>query len=171
MQDWVALLKGVNVGGGNKVPMADLRALAAGLGWQNPRTYIASGNLVFGAAEGDHAGALRAAMAARMGVDVPVFVRSGAALCADLAACPFPDAGKLLHLFWCWSPPDIDAATYAALKVPSETLIADGDRLWLHTPAGFGTSQLAGKLHKVVSGTDMTARNLNTLRALVAMLD
>jgi uncharacterized protein (DUF1697 family) len=172
MQDWVALLRGVNVGGGNKVPMADLRALAAGLGWQKPRTFIASGNLVFAAPDGDHGATLRAAIAARMGVDVAVFLRSGAALRRDLAACPFPDVpGNALHLFWCWSPPVIDAAAYAALKAPSETLLADGDRVWLYAPDGIGRSKLAEKLHKVVLGTDVTARNLNTLRALAGMLD
>jgi uncharacterized protein (DUF1697 family) len=172
MQDWVALLKGVNVGGNNKVPMAELRAIAAGLGWQDARTYVASGNLMFRAGSGDHARTLRAAMAAQMGVDVPVLIRSGPALRADLAACPWPDApGKAVHLFWCWSPPVIDAAALDRFRAPSEALVADADRLWLHAPEGIGRSVLAAKLDKVVTGTDLTARNLNTLRALVGMLD
>lgn len=174
MQDWVALLKGVNVGGNNRVPMADLRAIAAELGWGAPQTYIASGNLLFraGGAANDLGAALRGALAARLGVDVAVFLRTGEALRADLAACPWPEApGKAVHMFWCWSVPVVDAGLLAALRAPSETLLADGDRLWLHAPDGIGRSKLAEKLHKVVTGTDMTARNLNSLRALVEMLD
>ena len=55
MDDWVALLRGVNVGGGNKVPMADLRALAVDLGWRDVRSHVASGNLVFRTAGEDAA--------------------------------------------------------------------------------------------------------------------
>ena len=102
---WVALLRGVNVGGGNKVPMAELRALAEGLGWREARSYIASGNLVF-VAEGEAAGlatALRMAMAREMGVDVPVYVLSAAEVARALADCPFaPEKGNLCHV-WSYS--------------------------------------------------------------------
>lgn len=174
MQDWVALLRGVNVGGGNKVPVADLRRLAGGLGWTGLRTYVASGNLVF-RAEGEAAtlaDALRAAMRDGIGVDVPVVVLSGDAMREALAACPFdPEAGKQVHVLFLFGPVTVDEVLRDSLCAPSETLVMDGTRAWLHAPEGFGTSKLAAKVDRVIRGAPMTGRNLNTLRALVEMLD
>jgi uncharacterized protein (DUF1697 family) len=174
MQDWVALLRGVNVGGGNKVPVADLRRLAGGLGWTGVRTYVASGNLVF-RAEGEAAtlaDVLRAAMRDGIGVDVPVVVLSGDAMREALADCPFdPEAGKQVHVLFLFGPVTVDEVLRDSLCAPSETLVMDGTRAWLHAPEGFGTSKLAAKVDRVIRGAPMTGRNLNTLRALVEMLD
>ncbi len=174
MQDWVALLRGVNVGGGNKVPMADLRRLAEGLGWTGVRTYVASGNLVFRAEgqAGALADALRDTMRDGIGVDVPVVVLPGDELRDALAACPFdPAAGKQVHVMFLFGRVTVDEALSDSLRLPSETLVMDGTRAWLHTPEGFGTSKLAAKIDRVIRGAPMTGRNLNTLRALVEMLD
>jgi uncharacterized protein (DUF1697 family) len=174
MQDWVALLRGVNVGGHNKVPMADLRRLADGLGWTGVRTYVASGNLVFRAKgqAGALADALRAAMKEEIAVDVPVVVLPGDAVRAALAACPFdPEEGKQVHVFFLFGPVTVDAAQLLALRRPSEQLVVEDTRAWLHTPEGVGTSKLAAKIDRVIRGASMTGRNLNTLRALAEMLD
>lgn len=170
-QSYVALLRGVNVGGNNKVPMADLRALATGLGWQDVRSYIASGNLVFRAGAGDHAAALRAAMVDQMGVDVPVFVIRGDELRAVEASCPFaPDDPRHVHGFFSDAPAVIDHDVVAQYRVPSEEVAQRGNVIWLHTPEGFGTSKLAGKWTRAITG-DVTGRNLRTIRTLVEMLD
>lgn len=177
MGRWVALLRGVNVGGANRVPMAELRALAEGLGWGRVETLIASGNLVFDAEGEGLAEALRGAMAARMGVDVAVLVLAGADLAARVAACPFdPLAGKEVHGFFLFGPARIDGEELARWKAPRETVAMDGPTVWLHAPDGIGRSKLAERLHKVVVAAGpvpgpvpMTARNLNTLRTLVEM--
>ena len=174
MQHWVALLRGINVGGHNKVPMADLRQLCAGLGWAGVQTYVASGNLVFaatGTAQG-LADTLCRAMAAQMGVDVALIVLPGAAIRAALDACPYdPQAGSHVHIFFLWVDPALDWAVYEALRRPDEALSVQGRIAFLFAPDGIGRSKLAQKLHQVVTGTAMTARNLNTLRKLVEMLD
>jgi uncharacterized protein (DUF1697 family) len=170
----VALLRGVNVGGGNRVPMAALRELAEGLGWTGVRTYIASGNLVFSAEGAVEVLALdlRRAMVAGMGVDVPVLVLPGAAVRQALAACPWPEAaGNRVHVMFPWGPVTVDRELCADLSTAGEELVVEGGRVWLHTPNGFGTSKLAEKLSRVVRGAEMTARNLNTLRKLVELLD
>ena len=140
MADWVALLRGVNVGGANTVPMAELRALAEGLGWANVRSYIASGNLLFEAQAGDHAETLRAAMVAQMGVDVAIRVLAGHEIDAAAAACPWDVKGNLVHVFFCWDRPVIDGALRDALIAPDEELVVQGNRVWLYAPchAGFG---------------------------------
>ena len=174
MAQWVALLRGINVGGHNKVPMADLRRLCAGLGWTGVQTYIASGNLVF-AAEGEAGGlalALHAAMIAGMGVAVEALILPGAAVRSALADCPFdPAQGKRVHAFFLWAVPVLDLAVYEALRLPNEQVAVLGQVAWLHAPDGIGASKLAEKFGHVVTGTQMTARNLNTLRKLVEMLD
>ena len=168
---YVALLRGVNVGGNNKVPMADLRALAGGLGWQDVCSYIASGNLVFRAGVGDHAGDLRDAMVKQMGVDVLVVVLEGAALRAALAGCPFaPDDMRVVHGFFSAAPVAIDQSVVETYRAASESVVQQGHVIWLHTPDGFGTSKLAGKWTRAVKG-DVTGRNLRTIKTLVEMLD
>lgn len=166
------MLRGVNVGGGNKVPMAELRALCAGLGWENVHSYIASGNLVFEAKgqAAELAEALRAAMVARMAVDVPVLVMPADAVAQALENCPFtPEKGNLCHAFFLWADPVVDWAAYESLKIASEELAVLDRVAYLHTPDGFGRSKLAQMLGRVITGTDMTGRNLNSLRKLVEM--
>ena len=171
---YVALLRGVNVGGGNKVPMAALRAACADLGWKNVRTYIASGNLIFDS-DGDRpalARDLQGLMREKMGVDVPVLVLSGEELRRVLSGCPFEvQDGKHLHCAFHWLDASLDQDLYESLKIPSEAIKVDGKIAWIHTPEGFGRSKLAEKLGKVLSQREYTARNLNTVRKLVEMLD
>lgn len=174
MQEYVALLRGVNVGGGNKVPMADLRALATGLGLRDVQSLIASGNLVFRATLDPDALAalLQSAMAAHMGVEVPVLVLDARTMRAALADCPFdPAKGAHVHVFFLFSDPVVDWQAYAELKAADEELVVGGCCGWLHAPSGIGRSVLAGRMHKVLTGAQITARNLNTLRRLVEMLD
>ena len=79
MRTYVALLRGINVGGGNKLPMVDLRRIAEGLGWQDVRSYIASGNLVFRSEGAVDAQELHDALAAETELNIPVLVLEGRA--------------------------------------------------------------------------------------------
>lgn len=172
MQAYVALLRGINVGGNNKVPMPELKALAGSLGWQNAKTYIASGNMTFAAEAGDHAATLQTAMNKEFGLDIPTLVYDRRTFNSLANSCPFdPDEGKHVHGFFCFSTPTIDHDALAQFIANSETLTAKGDVVWLHAPDGIGRSKLAEKMHKVITGTDTTARNLNTIRKLQEMLD
>lgn len=167
MLTWVALLKGVNVGGHNRVPMADLRAAAEALGWCDVRTHLASGNLLF-RADGD-AGGLEQAVQALLPVTVPVFVMQAHALRDDVAACPFaPAEGKLCHGYFSRGEVALDQALLDELT-EDEQVSVQGHVVWLHTPSGFSQSKVADKWARVTRGGEMTARNLNTLRKLVDM--
>lgn len=170
---WVALLRGVNVGGANRLAMADLRAIAGDLGWRDAATYVASGNLMF-AAEGRAdvlATTLHDALVERLALDVSVIVREGADLKADLVACPYePEDDRQVHLFFLFGTPSPDHSLLADLKRPDEALTIGERTAWLHTPGGFGRSKLAERVTRVL-GCDATGRNLRTVRALVKMLD
>ncbi|MEU5523530.1 DUF1697 domain-containing protein [Streptomyces sp. NPDC047860] len=175
---YAALLRGVNVGGGRKVPMAELRAVIGGLGHDDVRTHLQSGQAVFSSGRGDEeslAGELAAAIERHFGFAVDVIVRDHAYLKAVADACPFP-AGTLepkqLHVTYFSEPvtaerfAEIDPAVY----LPEEFRL--GDRvLYLYAPNGLGRSKLAEHLSKprINKGLVATSRNWNTVTKLVEL--
>ncbi|EGX55726.1 hypothetical protein SZN_31404 [Streptomyces zinciresistens K42] len=178
MTTYAALLRGINVGGGRKVPMAELRTLMTGLGLDGVRTYLQSGQAVFGTDRGDEeslAAELTAALAGRFGFDVDVLVRDHAYLSAVAEQCPFPAAeleGKQLHVTYFSGPvgaerfAEIDEAAF----LPEEFRL--GDRaLYLYAPNGLGRSKLAEYLSRprLNRGVIATSRNWNTVVRLVEM--
>jgi uncharacterized protein (DUF1697 family) len=174
----VALLRGINVGGTRKVPMARLRALCAGLGWADVATYIQSGNVVFSAA-GD-AGALERALEeaieAAFGFSVPVIVRSAAEWRLYAPDNPFLEAARdepnrlMLHL--AKQPPASGAEeAIAARAAAGEAVRRLGDALWIHYPAGAGTTKITPALLDRAAGSPVTARNWRTVVTLQEMLD
>ena len=186
MATHVALLRGINVGGKNKVAMADLRALVTELGHTDVSTYIQSGNVLFSAApDGDCAAmavVMAEAIAARLGVSSPVVVVSADELAGILAANPFPDEPdpKRVHAVVLSEPPgpDLSAKLDAALaqstaKGARDELTAVGRTLYLHTPDGFGNSDLSATVMRIVSmpkaGTTGTARNWATMTKLLEL--
>ncbi len=174
MTKFVAFLRGINVGGNRKVPMADLRQIcAAKTAGTGVRSYIASGNLVFEAegAPEEHAVAIKDGIEEAFGFDVPVLVLDEAAMKAVLDGCPFPrDAGKLVHAYLCYDDPELDLDGVDALRAPTEQVAVLGRTVWLHAPDGIGRSKLAAKVERLI-GVDATARNLNTVIKMVSMLD
>ena len=171
---YVALLRGINVGGHNKLPMADLRATATECGFGDVQTYIQSGNVVFtsrlGAAK--VATTLHDAILAESGVDSRVVVRTAADLDAVVADNPFLARGaddKLVHVCFLYeeSTPTLDAVdpkTYAPEQV--EVL---GAHAYLHTPNGMGRSKLANETMMRKLGIQGTARNWRTVTTLAEM--
>ncbi|MFE5806525.1 DUF1697 domain-containing protein [Streptomyces sp. NPDC056491] len=175
---YAALLRGINVGGNKKVPMAELRTVLEGLGHGDVQTYLQSGNAVFSSAQQDPAvlgRELEAAIEGHFGFRVACLVMDGAYLRAVAEACPFPAAeleGKQLHAtFWSEQPgQERFAALDEASFLPEEYRL--GDRvLYLYVPDGLGRSKLAEALARsaVVKGIDVTTRNWNTVAKLVEL--
>jgi uncharacterized protein (DUF1697 family) len=175
---YAALLRGINVGGSRKVPMADLRTLMEGLGHDGVRSYLQSGQAVFTAGHGDEeslAAELTAAIEKRFGFPVDVIVRDHAYLKAIVDDCPFPAAeleGKQLHVTYFSAPVDADrfAEIDRTAHLPEEFRL--GDRaLYLYAPNGLGRSKLAEHLSRprLNKGVIATSRNWNTVVKLVEM--
>jgi uncharacterized protein (DUF1697 family) len=180
MASHVALLRGINVGGHKKVPMAELRDLVASLGHTGVATYIQSGNVLFTAAEADTeklAAELESAIADRLGVACSVVVLSRDELAEVLSANPYTGEPnpRLVHVVFLNGepPPDVlDRLAKAAGKGSRESVTATPRALFLHTPDGFGTSELGKALNGVRSpGLTATARNWATATKLLAMCD
>lgn len=172
----MALLRGINVGGNKKVPMAQLRELAAGLGWRDAATYINSGNLVFTAngAPESLARQLAAAIAAEFGFEVPVLVRSGKDLARDLAGCPFADAlpERAAHLHVGYGQGTLRASQVAQLepyRASAERVVVCGQAVWIDFANGVARSKLTSAVLDRVFGGTVTLRNHNTLAAIVAL--
>lgn len=165
----VALLRGINVGGGRKVPMAELRAVAEGLGLKRVRTLIASGNLIF---EGEVSEPkLEEAVQSHFGFSVDVMIRTAAQWSAYVAGNPFPHeaeaAPKFLHLF-IGKQPSAEAALewLAARAAPEEKVAGQGDALWIYFGNGAGRSKLAAGAKPGL----WTGRNWRTVLAIEEML-
>ncbi|MEU0085211.1 DUF1697 domain-containing protein [Streptomyces sp. NPDC006274] len=175
---YAALLRGINVGGAKKVPMAQLRAVLDGLGYADVATYLQSGNAVFSSEETDEnvlAAALEQAIEKEFGFRVDTLVRGAGYLRAVAEACPFPAAsleGKQLHVTFFSGPVTADrfASVDAAAHLPEEFRL--GDRvLYLYAPDGLGRSKLAATLSRPGLLKDLvgTSRNWNTVVKLVEM--
>jgi uncharacterized protein (DUF1697 family) len=172
----VALLRAVNVGG-RKLPMAELRALCAGLGWADVATYIQSGNVVFTAKGEPEAleAALEAGIEKRFGFAAPVIVRTAAQWADYPKGNPFPQAAKdepnRLMLLLSKAPPARGAeAVIQARAANGEQVKRAGDALWFHYPEGAGTSKLTPSLIDRAIGSPGTARNHRTVVTLEEML-
>lgn len=178
MTTYAALLRGINVGGHRKLPMAGLRRLMTDLGHDGVRTHLQSGQAVFSTGQGDEellAAQLAQAIEKEYGFFVDVLVRDHAYLKAVAEACPFPaadlQAGQL-HVTYFSAP--VTAERFAELDpaahLPEEFRL--GDRaLYLYAPDGLGRSKLAERLsgRRIDDGLIATTRNWNTVLKLVEL--
>lgn len=170
MKTWIALLRGINVGGNHKLPMKDLVKAMEKAGYENVQTYIQSGNVVFQSATRpkDEIGKL---IHKAFGFHPEVFVFSMDDFKKIAKKNPFkPDEGKAVHFFFCDpAPKNVDYALLDSLKAPSEEYKLIGAVFYLHAPDGIGRSKLVEKMGKAFKGINMTARNLNTINKLLEM--
>jgi uncharacterized protein (DUF1697 family) len=173
----LALLRAVNVGG-RKLPMAALRELCSGLGWQDVATYIQSGNVLFEASGKDAAleQALEAAIVAKFGLDVPVVIRTASEWAKLAASNPFEktarEAPNRLQLLVAKRPPARDAAeTLMARAQDGEQVVAVAGGLWFHFREGIARSKLTPKLIDKACGSPATGRNYRTVVKLKEMLE
>jgi uncharacterized protein (DUF1697 family) len=173
---FVALLRGVNVGKANRVPMAELRALLSGLGYADVATLLNSGNAVFRATDGAparHAADISAALAARLKVDVPVIVMSARDLAAVIAECPFevePSGHARLLVAFVQAPGALRAlASIEELVVPPERFAIGPNAAYLLCAGGIAGSRAANVLLGR-AGRIATTRNMATVLKLQALL-
>ena len=163
----IALLRGVNVGTGRKVPMQDLRALFETLGHRNVRTYIQSGNVVFSARTGAQdrvRSAIEQAIEREFGFDVAVLLRTPADLTKVLDRNPFGADAYVTFL-----DEQLDRARVAALDAapyrPDE-FVVDGRNVFVRCPNGYGRTKINNTFFERKLATKATTRNLKTVTTL-----
>jgi uncharacterized protein (DUF1697 family) len=186
MPTHVALLRGINLGGRNRVAMADLRSVVSELGHADVSTYIQSGNVLFTAPlDADTsalAEAMTAAIATKLGISAPVVVLSRGELAKVIADNPYPSEPnpKCLHAVFRAVPAGRDlldriaeAVSLAVSKGSRDSIQSVGRTLYLHTPDGYRRSDLAQALSRIDSSpkgsTTGTARNWATVTKLMSL--
>jgi uncharacterized protein (DUF1697 family) len=186
MPTHIALLRGINVGGHNKVSMTDLRQVFGSLGHIEVATYIQSGNVVFtpggtgtGLANAEHAAALEQAIASATGVSPKVVVLTAGELQQVIRDNPFPGEPNPRYVHAVFYPdgpgPDADSVAGVQRQVAERGSRDDaqvrGRTLYLHTPDGFGRSELANLLlaRSRGAGVTGTARNWATVTKLASL--
>jgi uncharacterized protein (DUF1697 family) len=175
MPKFVALLRGVNVGKANRVPMAELRALLSGLGHCNVATLLNSGNAVFQAAKGSpakHAADVAAAISRQLKIDVAVVVKSASELASVVSANSLarmaPDHSRLLVAFAQDAKALSELAAIEALVTPPEQFVLGTHAAYLHCASGILESS-AGKALLGKQGKGATTRNWATVLKLHAL--
>jgi len=178
MPQFIALLRGVNVGGRAIVPMAALRDLFGELGFVNVQTLLQSGNVVFDADRTTPAAAqaaIEAALFTRFKKEIRVILRSRKDLANVVARNPFPKAARddpsHLVVFFLAAKPSASATKSLARLNPAEPFRLDGSSLFIHYGAGIGTSKFTGAVIEKTLATPGTARNWNTITKLIALAE
>ncbi len=172
---WIVLLRAVNVSGKNLLKMEDLRNALSHIGFPSPRTYIQSGNILFKTDLSFEQANTRfhQLLEDEFAITTISIWLQKNELDSIIADCPYSSEKiPLKHIHTYLSNDSISHAQIQdmnALKAPNESYIIHDKWAYLHAPDGSGRSKLAAKFEKLL-GVETTARNLNTLRKLQAMV-
>ena len=175
MTNYVALFRGINVGGKHILPMQELRDILAAFGCENVQTYIQSGNAIFASsARADTlADDIKNAIDDRFGFAPQVLLLTVERFQAIAAANPFPEGEKTPTFLYVWFltgasvEPDLNALN--SIKAPSEQCLLSDCAFYLHAPEGVGRSDLANKVDRHL-GVATTARNWRTITRLLELI-
>jgi uncharacterized protein (DUF1697 family) len=176
MPQFVAFLRGINVGGNVIVPMAKLKDLFEEQGFKNTRTLLQSGNVVFEAGRTTAtvlAKKIETMLAERFARDIRVVVRTPAELANIVASNPFSKAAaddpSHLVVFFLEGEPAASATKALAQLKPAERFRLEGAHLFVHYDKSIGTSKFTGSVIEKALAKTGTARNWNTINKLIAL--
>jgi len=177
MQIYIALLRGINVGGNNILPMKELVQLLEQLGFLQVKTYIQSGNVVFISGENNTPELrqkIRTAIQKKYGFEPHVFLLTSDELAQAISVNPFPEAEqdfRSLHLYFIESDPvNPDFNRLENLRKDNERFKLAGRVFYLHAPDGIGQSKLAERVEKALD-VMVTARNWRSVCEIKKLAD
>jgi uncharacterized protein (DUF1697 family) len=175
---YVALLRGINVGGNNVLPMKALAAMFESAGCRDVRTYIQSGNVVFSAPAAvvrKLSDAITKAIEKRFGFRVPVVIRTSEELARTIRENPFLKTGadeKAFHVYFLAALPETKSIAGLDPNRSTPDVFHVREReIYLHLPNGMGRSKLTNAYFDSRLATVSTARNWTTVRKLLAMME
>jgi uncharacterized protein (DUF1697 family) len=175
---YVALLRGINVGGKNKVSMRELVTMFTGVGCTDVRTYIQSGNVVFGATThiADRLPDLaERAIARRFGHRIPIVLRTADELAAVVANNPFIQPGidtdALQVMFLADQPSAHSVEGLDSNRSPPDSFAVHGREIYLQCPNGFAQTKLTNAYFDTKLATTSTGRNWRTVMKLLELVE
>jgi uncharacterized protein (DUF1697 family) len=172
----LALLRGINVGGKNSLPMKDLTQMFSDAGCSNVRTYIQSGNVIFETPSSAPkiAAAITVKIEKRFGYRVPMILRTSEQLLKTIRENPFLATGadaKWLHVYFLADPPNAGAiAGLDPARSAPDAFDVRGQEIFLHLPNGMARTKLTNAYFDSKLSTTCTARNWATVLKLAAMM-
>jgi uncharacterized protein (DUF1697 family) len=176
MPRYVALLRGINVTGHNKITMAELKQLFGTLGHTDVATYLQSGNVIFTTRSQKRAVIgpnIEGQIKKDLGLDVRVLIRTPAELEKMIAGNPFArakDAPKSLYVTFLAAPADkARASALDGFAAPPDEFRVDGLHVYLRCPKGYGRSKLNNTFWERKLALDATTRNWNTVQACLEL--
>lgn len=180
MTIYIALLRGINVGGKNKIRMADLKITFETMGLGRVQTYIQSGNVLFESDEGEEAlrNKIEHQIEADFGIKVTVMLRTSAELERIIANCPFSEkevtaaeataVGEVLHVAMLTEAPAREGIErLSAYKTEDDEFRIEGREVYLLFRDSIRDSKLAANIHRL--GVPATVRNWNTTNKLASL--
>lgn len=168
----VALLRAINLGPKNKLPMKDLAAFFTAAGAKDVRTFINSGNVLFTAPPAMIAGIdkkVREAITKRFGFEAPIVFRTGAEMTKVARGNPFTDDAFLHVTFFADAPKKKNLALLEPKQHPSEEIVLRGRELYLQLPNGVGQTKLIASFVDKTLETFGTTRNFRTVTKLAEL--
>ena len=178
MGQTISLLRGINVSGQKKIKMSDLKSLYESLGFNNVRTYIQSGNVVFTVPDltvSQVKALLEKTIAKTYGFFVPVEIRTAVEMKKVINKAPFDpilaDAESQKHLvtFLSSTPPPAEMKGLQKYAKDSETITLIGKEVFLHCFEAYGKSKLSNNFIEAKLGVSATTRNWKTVKKLLEM--
>ena len=171
----LALLRGINVGGKNPLPMKELARIFEGAGCAKVRTYIQSGNVIFDAPKGAKVGeAVTRGIEKKFGYRIPVILRTAGELEATIRGNPFLTAEadtRWLHVYFLGDrPSETCRASLDAKRSTPDAFEVRGREIYLHLPNGMGRTKLTNAYFDSKLSTVCTARNWATVLKLAEMM-
>lgn len=169
MNTYIVLLRGINVGGNNLLPMKDLVGRLTEAGFENVSTTIQSGNVVLDSAKSPE-NDIAALIETHFGFKPAVLVLSKEAFDLAITNNPYQGIeGKLMHFYFCKQTPILNAQKLEKFSSETESYTVIGDVFYLHAPEGIGRSKLVANI-ELCLGVSATGRNLNTVKKIQEMV-
>ena len=170
MKKYIVLLRGINVSGKNKLPMAELRELLNDLGFQNVQTYIQSGNIILEADEGKSVicNKIKESIQTKFGYDVPVIARTISEWKKAIVNYPFSTDNPKIVAF-VFLNKKVYETKIDVKGINNDEYLIDNDMVYIHCTTGFGKTKLSNNLFERKLNVTATTRNYNTTLKLLEL--
>ena len=174
MVTYMALLRGINVGGKNKILMAELQDLLLNIGLKEVQTYIQSGNIIFNSEEGNSSKLelqITEAIQERFGLNVPVLVKTNDELKAIFYGCPFSEERKQKSYFsLLYSEPEVGLVNEVSnMEFENEEIEISPKCVYFYSSIGYGKTKYNNNFFERKLKVTATARNYKTMLKLLEL--
>jgi len=169
VKTYIVLLRGINVGGNNLLPMKELKILLENYGFVNVRTYIQSGNIILNYSKNPDT-YISSLINSKFGFQPKVLTLSKKEFDSAVSNNPYQEyEGKFVHFYFCKQSPKLNTEKLESVVVDTESYTLIDNVFYIHAPDGIARSKLIVNIEKCL-GVTATGRNLNTVNKLTEML-